>query len=239
MPNCTHWFHKPCLVQWLKTARTCPTCRAPVEAGRERERNIFGRPRLRISPGGTAPLAVRVRNDSAATNTSQRREGPSRPLPPFRTVDISDGEEDTVLVERRRRSPWRPTFGAPAQPTPWSNPGAAASRGASESWHDSGNTAGRSAPAPNNNTSGTAWSTSAAEPGWHVHDAWGATADVRDNGAAGPGGGASGGRSGGTGGVARNEGEGDGNAQTSRARSPWYTQNHWGSLDGSWPRGPW
>ncbi|KAJ3554445.1 hypothetical protein NM688_g3106 [Phlebia brevispora] len=30
LPNCSHWFHKPCLQQWLKNARTCPVCRARV-----------------------------------------------------------------------------------------------------------------------------------------------------------------------------------------------------------------
>lgn len=99
MPNCTHWFHKPCLIQWLKTARTCPTCRAPVEA--ERERNMFGRPRgVRITPGGRPPHAVRARNDNASSGPGESRTregaGHARRPPHLHTIAISDGEDDDV-----------------------------------------------------------------------------------------------------------------------------------------------
>ncbi|KAG2036357.1 hypothetical protein BDR03DRAFT_825342, partial [Suillus americanus] len=29
--ECTHWLHKACLEQWLKTANTCPVCRKKVK----------------------------------------------------------------------------------------------------------------------------------------------------------------------------------------------------------------
>ncbi|KAG1879981.1 hypothetical protein F4604DRAFT_1879900 [Suillus subluteus] len=29
--ECTHWLHKGCLEQWLKTANTCPVCRKKVK----------------------------------------------------------------------------------------------------------------------------------------------------------------------------------------------------------------
>ena len=55
LPACSHWFHKPCLIQWLKTARTCPMCRTAVEP--ERDRPIFG-----FTRGSRHHLAGRMSN---------------------------------------------------------------------------------------------------------------------------------------------------------------------------------
>ncbi|KAI0696634.1 hypothetical protein BC835DRAFT_1250107, partial [Cytidiella melzeri] len=30
LPKCKHWFHKPCIQEWFKTASTCPICRDRV-----------------------------------------------------------------------------------------------------------------------------------------------------------------------------------------------------------------
>ncbi|KAK7062660.1 hypothetical protein VNI00_000148 [Paramarasmius palmivorus] len=58
LPECSHWLHKPCLEQWLKSASTCPVCRESVRA--------------RGAPSSPAPLA-RFHSRRRDTNPDRRR----------------------------------------------------------------------------------------------------------------------------------------------------------------------
>lgn len=85
LPSCAHWFHRPCLVQWLRNSRTCPMCRAPVQQGssstqeRSTSREQF---RVRMTTGGRRPRQppVPLRREAQANPPSNSASGTDAPL---------------------------------------------------------------------------------------------------------------------------------------------------------------
>ncbi|EPS97152.1 hypothetical protein FOMPIDRAFT_1032121 [Fomitopsis schrenkii] len=87
LPACSHWFHRGCLEQWLKSARTCPVCRGRVGSSDARHG---------LRPSGSASSAGPSAGPSANPPAGRRRRGgyPPRTRPP-RPDDRREGGNDS------------------------------------------------------------------------------------------------------------------------------------------------
>ncbi|KIM24887.1 hypothetical protein M408DRAFT_331556 [Serendipita vermifera MAFF 305830] len=89
LPRCLHFYHKDCVKEWLKTAKTCPVCRENVE----------GPPRVK---GTSRPTRVRF------VPISEQRESQNPQMQHLRNTSgpSSSGAPTTISVQRssRRRS---------------------------------------------------------------------------------------------------------------------------------------
>ncbi|PVF96975.1 hypothetical protein CPB86DRAFT_858380 [Serendipita vermifera] len=67
LPRCSHFYHKDCVKEWLKSAKTCPVCRETVE----------GTPRLESAEAARNSLRARF----LATEVPSRPEWPTSDVP--------------------------------------------------------------------------------------------------------------------------------------------------------------
>lgn len=121
LPRCMHFYHKECVKEWLKTAKTCPVCRENVE-GTPRVKGSSRPSRVRFVPISEAqrepqdPALQYLRDTNGAGPATipaipaprpprRRSTNDGRPIPPPPSMfqDVERAEMRNSGLERMRR----------------------------------------------------------------------------------------------------------------------------------------
>ncbi|CAG7849014.1 SubName: Full=Uncharacterized protein {ECO:0000313/EMBL:CCA67371.1} [Serendipita indica DSM 11827] len=129
LPRCSHFYHKDCVKEWLKSAKTCPVCRETVEGAPRSESSPARRPSFLPRPRARDAVIQRIWDETTAAQPGPSTVTPRRSAARRRmTEDISvEQGADLARQSRRDRAPRRisrpaPTLGEYDDPWPGFSP---------------------------------------------------------------------------------------------------------------------
>jgi len=94
VPACSHWFHRGCLEQWLKNARTCPVCRGRVAESQA----TTSQERQRVPPWTRRAASRALRTHAGSQPAAGRSEDLEIDTDMF--FDSSDDEIELLMTSR-------------------------------------------------------------------------------------------------------------------------------------------